>query len=345
MIQPGCKMIFGELYFMKAVRVFLLILTAVLVSFSISFGQTDPIKTDTKTTTATIPKSKADNEETIYRIGFEDTLEIQVFDKPKLTQKVSLNPDGTITLFRASKPIAAVCKTERELAKDIEREYLSFLKKPEVNVFAIEKKSQSFGVIGAVEKAGTYYVNRRIRLLELISFAGGPNKEAGSRMIVARTGSSSACKIESDDSIIDNDLVLMNFKVKDVLEGKQNLWMQPGDIVSVLDSDVVYIYGNVNKVGAVKMSEPITLTQAIVTAEGLKPTAKTQVRVLRQKQGSTDRDELIFNLKDIEKRKIQDPFLEPNDIVAVSEDSTKVIIRGITGILKNGVPSLFYRIP
>jgi protein involved in polysaccharide export with SLBB domain len=219
------------------------------------------------------------------------------------------------------------------------------LRKPEVNVFAIEKKSQSFGVIGAVEKAGTYYINRRVRLLELIAFAGGPNKEAGSRMIVARTGSSSTCKVESDDSVIENDLVLMNFKVKDVLEGKQNLWMQPGDIVSVLDSDLVYVYGNVNKVGSVKMNEPITLTQAIVTAEGLKPTAKSKVRILRQRPGSTDREELVFDLKEIEKLKVKDPFLEPNDIVAVSEDQTKVIIRGITGILKSGVPSLLYRIP
>ncbi|HVE58158.1 MAG TPA: polysaccharide biosynthesis/export family protein [Pyrinomonadaceae bacterium] len=330
---------------MKAVRVFLIILTTVLFSFDVSYGQTDPLKTDPKTQTIAIPNSKADNEEERYRIGFQDKLEIQVFRHPELSQKTSVNPDGTITLFRAAKPIVAVCKTETEVAKEIEQEYLTFLKKPEVNVFAVEKLSQSFGVIGAVEKAGTYYINRRIRLLELISFAGGPNKEAGSRMIVARTGSSSACKVESDDSVIENDLVLMNFKVKDVLEGKQNLWMQPGDIVSVLDSDVIYIYGNVNKVGSVKMGEPITLTQAIVSAEGLKPTAKTQVRVLRQKPGSTDRDELIFNLKDIEKRKIQDPFLEPNDIVAVSEDSTKAILKGITGILKNGVPSLFYRIP
>jgi protein involved in polysaccharide export with SLBB domain len=151
--------------------------------------------------------------------------------------------------------------------------------------------------------------------------------------------------VESDDSVIKNDLVLMNFKVKDVLEGKQNLWMQPGDIVSVLDSDVVYVYGNVNKVGSIKMGEPITLTQAIVSAEGLKPTAKSLVRVLRQKEGSADRDELVFNLKDIEKRKIQDPFLEPNDIVAISEDSSKVIVRGIIKTFQQGLPSLFYRIP
>ncbi len=320
---------------MKAVRFLLLILITVLLNFGVSLAQTEK----------TLPNSKADNEDERYRIGFQDTLEVQVYDIPKLNQRISVNPDGSITLFRASKPIMAVCKTESELAREIEKEYLNFLKKPQVIVFAVEKKSQSYGVIGAVEKAGTYYINRRIRLLELLSFAGGPNKEAGSRMMVARTGSSSACKVESDDSVIENEMILMNFKVRDVLEAKQNLWMQPGDIVSVMDADEVYVYGNVAKVGAIKMKEPITLTQAIVSAEGLKPTAKSLVRVLRQKAGSADRDELKFDLKDIEKRKIQDPFLEPNDIVAVSEDSSKAIMRGIIKTFQQTIPSLIYTIP
>jgi polysaccharide biosynthesis/export protein len=325
---------------MKAIRLFFIISIIILVCVVVSVAQTVPANNG-KITTPNLDNN-ADNER--YRIGFQDTLEIQVFRHPELNQRVNVNPDGTIFLFRTDKPIAAVCKTERELANVVAQEYLSFLKKPEINVVAIEKKSQSLGVIGAVEKPGTFFVNRKIRLLELLAFAGGTNKEAGSRLIVARTGSTSACKIESDDSVIQNDLLLMNFKVKDVLEGKQNLWMQPGDVVSVLDSDVIYIYGNVKKVGAVKMREPITLTQAIVSAEGLKPTAKSQVKVLRQKQDSSEREELVFNLKDIESRKIQDPFLEPNDIVAVSEDSKKVILKGIKDIIQQGIPGVIYKL-
>jgi polysaccharide biosynthesis/export protein len=318
-----------------------------MVCSVISFGQTDPVKgnqTTAQTDSKIIPTVAGKTDDERYRIGFQDTLEVQVFRHPELTQKVSVNPDGTIFLFRADKPIAAICKTERELATVIAKEYLSFLKKPEVNVVAIEQKSQSLGVIGAVEKPGNFFVNRKIRLLELLAYAGGTNKEAGSRLIVARTGSTSACKVESDDSVIENDLVLMNFKVKDVLEGKQNLWMQPGDVVSVLDSDVIYIYGNVKKVGAVKMGEPITLTQAIVSAEGLKPTAKNLIKVLRQKSGSSEREELVYNLKDIESRKIQDPYLEPNDIVAVSEDSKKAILKGMKDIILQGIPGFIYKL-
>ena len=122
--------------------------------------------------------------------------------------------------------------------------------------------------------------------------------------------------------------------------------MQPGDIVSVMDADVVFVYGNVNKQGQVKIKEPITLTQAIASSEGLKPAAKKgKIRVLRQRPGSTERDELIFDLDDIDKRKTPDPFLEPNDVVAISEDKTKSILNGIAKSLTSGVSTLFYRVP
>jgi protein involved in polysaccharide export with SLBB domain len=116
--------------------------------------------------------------------------------------------------------------------------------------------------------------------------------------------------------------------------------------VYIADADVLYVYGNVNKQGPVKIKEPITLTQAIASAEGLKPaTKKDRVRVFRMRDGATKREEFIYNLKEIDSRKVDDPYLEPNDIVAVSEDTTKSIINALKNGLTQGVPSLFYRIP
>lgn len=327
---------------MKAVCFLLQVL--VLFGFYTISGQTTSTTPEPKNTVVT---PQTENEGERYRIGFQDTVEVSVYGtlNQQLSRKYSINPDGTIDIMRATKPIKAVCKTERELAREIEAEYLTFLRKPEVNVYVVEKKSQFYGVIGAVVKPGNYYGTRRIRLLELLSMAGGQSESAGSRLIVARTGNSSSCNYEDGEVINGGDMTLMSYKIKDVQEGKQNLWMQPGDIVSVYDADVIYVYGNVNRIGPVKMKEPLTLTQAIVSAEGLKPTAKSDVRILRLKPGTTDRVEMVFNLKDIEKQKIKDPALEPDDIVAVSEDSTKAVLRTITTVFKQGLPSIFYRIP
>lgn len=119
--------------------------------------------------------------------------------------------------------------------------------------------------------------------------------------------------------------------------------MQPGDVISVMDADVIYVYGNVNKQGSYKVREPITLTQAIVSAEGLKPAAsRSNVRILRQIPGSTEREDITFDLNAIDKGKVKDPFLEPNDIVAVSQDRAKAILRGITTTIKSSIPGAVY---
>lgn len=282
-----------------------------------------------------------------YRIGFQDTLEIQVFRHADLNQRVSVNANGTINLFRLRDPIVAVCKTERELANDIAAAYeKDYLRNPEVNVVAVEQRSQAYGVLGAVEKPGWYFISRPIRLLELLAQAGGHTDKAGSRIAVARTGSNSNCKLNQGPVPNEDAIDVMYFNVKDVLEAKQNLVMRPGDIISVLDADVIYVYGNVAKQGQVIMKEPITLTQAIASAEGLRSaTKKDNIRVLRQKSGNPEREEFVYDLNEIDKGKMADPYLEPNDIVAVGEDKTKSILNSIGRSLTNGIPSLFYRIP
>src|ERR1043166_6034598 len=79
-----------------------------------------------------------------YRIGFQDVLDVQVFRHSDLSQKVSVSPNGTITLFRLDHPIVAVCKTERELAADIANAYKeNYLRDPEVQVAVAEQRSQT----------------------------------------------------------------------------------------------------------------------------------------------------------------------------------------------------------
>lgn len=273
-----------------------------------------------------------------YRIGYQDTLEIQVFRHPELSLKVGVNPNGTIFIPRAEAPIVAVCKTERELADEIAAIYTSFLRDPFVNVVVADQKSQSLGVIGAVDKPGTFYLNRQVQLLELLSLAGGPSKEAGNRIIVARTGSSSRCKPPGDE---DEALKFLTFRMRDVQEGRQSLWMKPGDIVSVLDADLVFVLGNVKRQGEVKMREPLTLRQAIASAEGFSPAAKRdRIRILRQTGDSGEWLESIYNLKDIDSGKVKDPILVPNDIVAVSEDRATSIILSVSRSISSSLFNL-----
>lgn len=338
---------------MRAVRVFS-VLFLILFSISNFFGQetgSENGKTDVNkkvvndTSVAVLTDNDAANER--YRIGYQDTLQVTVFRHDNLSRVVSVNPNGTILLPRIDKPIVAVCKTERELADAIAAEYgKDYIKNPFVDVRAVEQKSQTFGVIGAVEKPGYFFINKKLHLLELLAFAGGPNKEAGTRMLVARTGSSSFCQNDIPLKDEDNKLQLFDFKIRDVQEAKVNFWMQPGDIVSVLEADYVYVLGNVNKSGRIPIKEPITLMQAIASAEGFLPATKLDsIRVLRQKPGSSEREELVYNIKDIQSLKTPDPVLQINDIVAVSEDKGKKVVQDIFKSLTNGFGNLPILLP
>jgi len=344
---------------MKALNI-LTVICAVLIFNSLTVNKIHGQNTE-NVTQAEKPKSEtpaaaavddSDNQLTArkqtnekYRIGFQDTLEIQVFKHPELSQMVNVSPDGTIRMPKIDKPIIVVCKTERELSEIVGTLYKSYLKNPFVNVRAVDQRSQPFAVIGAVEKPGNFYLNRRIRLLELLAFAGGPKVEkAGNKIQVARVGNLAGCSENAEEADVEKDVVFLGFRTNDVMAGRDNPWMQPGDIVSVLDAEEAYIVGNVIKPTKISLKESVTLTQAIAIAEGLDDTAKTdKVIIQRQATGTQVKTELVYNLKDIRDKKIPDPQLQANDIVEISNDKNKSVKKGLFDLLKSGLPSILYR--
>jgi len=339
---------------MKAIKL-LTILCAVIFSGSLYPGGVFAQKIETVEPTVTkttsvqtdagddnpVSGNRRTNEK--YRIGFQDTLEVRVFKHEELSLPVNVNPDGTIVLPKIARPVVAVCKTERELAETITALYKTYLKNPFVSVRAIDQRSQPFAVIGAVEKPGSFYLNRRIRLLELLAFAGGPKVEkAGANIQVARVGNVSGCAETAETE--SDEIVFLTYKIKDVQEGKENPWMQPGDIVSVLEVEQAFVVGNVKEPSKVPLKEPTTLTQAIAFAGGLAPEAKTsKVKLQRQQSSSSPKTETIYDLKDIASKKIPDPVLQANDIVEVPKDSVKSVRNGIIKALGGGIGGLFMR--
>lgn len=342
---------------MKAVKFLLAFCIAVFLANSvIVFGQTKteikPVNDEIVTTPTPIAEVQnpfKNQKDEKYRIGFQDTLEIQVYrnSRLELSQNVNINPDGTILLPRIDRPIVAVCKTERQLANILIDYYKVYLKNPFVNVRSIDQRSQPFAVVGAVEKPGSFYLNRKIRLLELLAFAGGPDVEnAGSKIQVARVGNITGCADEKAETNETEEFEFLGYKLNDVLSGKSNPWMQPGDIVSVLIAEEAYVVGNVVKQTKIILREEKTLTQALAEAGGANPTAKTdKIIIQRQEPGSNFKTELTFNLKDIREQKIPDPKLQGNDIIQVDTDKFKSFKKGFTEIIKGAIPSAIYRIP
>src|SRR6185295_7385461 len=118
-------------------------------------------------------------------------------------------------------------------------------------------------------------------------------------------------------------------------EPKANPYLQPGDIVTVPEADQIYVVGNVNLPVTIPLKEPVSLTQAIAMAGGVKQdTKKDKIRVLRQTPGSSSKQELIIDLTAIEKKRAEDPVLQPNDIIDVPASASKSFLRSlISGVV------------
>lgn len=304
-----------------------------------------------KNTTSVATKSSDDDtkEKLVYRIGPGDVLDIRVFPRTQLSIQARVTENGNIRLLMIDQDVVAACKTETELAAEIVELYKKYQRNPSVSVFIQEYNAMNVGVVGSVEHPNQFLLKRPKRLLDVITAAGGPNKEAGNRIVVAHTGAPSICEqtqegtaTVSDDTDADS-IRFTEYSWRSIQQGdpSSNPYLKPGDIVSVPKADEVFVVGNVFKPQVVLMTEPLTLRQAIAKAGGeLKTTKKDKVKVIRQVPGAAKPLEFIYDLVAIDKGKIEDPFLQPNDIITVPEDSWKAAKKKVLDALTQGISSV-----
>jgi polysaccharide export outer membrane protein len=277
-------------------------------------------------------------DDTRYRIGAGDVLNVVVRKAPELSGLVRVDQRGMIRLPMIDNEVTAACRTESELANQIKSLYLKYKNDPSVEVFVTEFQSRPVALIGAVNSPGQFRLQRQVRLLELLSFAGGPSVSAGRVINVIHTGGPIICQKEpSDDAAVPAE-GLGVLKLNDTLKGKPeaNPFVQPGDIIQIPDADQVFVIGHVVQPRAIVLKDKvITVSWAIAMAGGAARDGQTSnVRIIREVEGG-GKQELLVDLKAIQKRQAVDVVLVPNDIVEVGTSTSKTIL----GILQGAVPA------
>jgi polysaccharide export outer membrane protein len=280
-----------------------------------------------------------------YRIGPGDVLDIRVYNRPQLSREaVRVEGSGMIRMPLIETEIKAVCLTEGELAKEISTRYARYYKNLQVDVFIKEYHSRQVAIIGAVNEQSRFELQRRVRLLELLTYAKGPSARAGQTINIVHSTTASPCKPidETDEST-----AFSSYKLSDVMQGdpKSNPYLETGDIVTLPEADQVYVVGNVFMPLTISLKEPITLTRAIAMAGGLKQdTSKDKIRILRQEPGTTIRKEITIDLNAIEKKRSEDLALAPNDIIDVPTSAGKSFLRSLFQGVVPGVAQLPVRV-
>jgi polysaccharide export outer membrane protein len=248
-----------------------------------------------------------------YKIGRQDLLEIKVFDVEELDQTVRVADDGSISMpLLGRMVVAGLSKTELEqhIARLLSER---FVHDPQVTVFIREYESKKVAVSGAVRKPGTYEMLGAKTLLEMISLAGGLDKDLGKEIIIFR---------QSDDGVTVRmavDLERLVYEADPVL----NLPIQAGDIVYVptVERVRIFVSGAVRNPNLyeVPRAEPVTVLKAITLAGGTTDrAAEKKVQIIRT-DGEGSRVTLNVNLRKIKRGKLEDPILQKDDLVLIPE--------------------------
>src|SRR5215831_13168921 len=235
-----------------------------------------------------------------YRIGAGDVLEIRVYNRPQLSREaVRVEGNGMIRMPLIDGDIQAACKTEGELAKEISVRYARYYRNLPVDVFIKEYHAREVALIGAVNEQGRYQMQRRIRLLELLTFAKGPSDKAGQTINIVRAPRKDLCAIGTESAHSEGGFIAL--RLNDTLRGQENSnpFIEPGDIVTVPEAEQVYVVGNVYSPKSLPLREPITVSRAVAMAGGPLRDSKTdKVRIVRQVEGG-GQAEMYVNLNAI----------------------------------------------
>ena len=158
-----------------------------------------------------------------YRIGPGDALGVLFWREKELSGEVVVRPDGLITLPVLNEVPAAGLTTEELRTRVIERSMKFMTQAPIVSIVVRQINSRTVYITGKVNRPGPYPIYGPMRVLQLISLAGGLAEFAdSSKILIVRS--------ENDKQ------TSFLFNYKDVVKKAalaQNIALQPGDTVVV----------------------------------------------------------------------------------------------------------------
>jgi len=157
-----------------------------------------------------------------YKICREDVLSISFPLSPELNQKVTVQPDGFITLQIVG-DIHVAGLTVAETVEAVKKAYAGTLQGPLVDIDLTDFQKPFFTVLGHVGKPGQYDLRYDMTVTQAIAVAGGFATTGKTQVFLYRPVSSTWAQVRQ-------------IKLNRILAGKdisEDVHLQPGDMIYV----------------------------------------------------------------------------------------------------------------
>jgi len=255
-----------------------------------------------------IPQAK-----TAYRIEPGDVLSVNITPAEDLSRDVAVSPDGDITL-----PLIGVVRasgnTTSRLAESLARAYSKYISNPEVSVTIKQYARRTVFITGELKSTGGFPYKDGLRLLELISQAGGFTDKADRKRIKIIRGDGGSRKtfiVDTEEIVRTGDLA-------------RDFVLEAGDMVEVPEGvkKKISILGDVRTPGYYDYKDGLKLVEAVSMAGGFTDTARiTKVSILRKSSGDTQSQPITINLDEILKGTKSDFAIMPDDTIYIPRKS------------------------
>lgn len=244
----------------------------------------------------------AAGEAALYRIGPGDTVRIAVYQSPDLSLETRVSESGLISYpLIGSVRLGGLTVSQAEAALADALRKGDFIKNPQVTVMVTQVRANQVNVLGQVGKPGRVPLDvAGMRLTDVLALAGGVTTTAGADTVVV-TGQRNGQPFRKE---VDLPRMFAPGGRGDDIE------IQPGDAIWVDRYPVVYLYGEVQRPGQLRLERGMTVMQALATAGGLTQRGTQRGLRVSRRAANGQVQQLELSLDDT---------LLPGDVVFVRE--------------------------